>query len=176
PLPEPHHNPKPRAFTSPLTALAGSFALGIVWAHFSRPTLGERWFLVIALGCILLGLSLLGAGWDRSAVGLALAAMLLTGVADARQWEQRFPPDHVCYLESRGVNLNEPLRVQGTVISTPYRTGYGLQFDVESQRIESRSQSYHVTGKIRLRVQGFDEREDASGRPAKIEFGDEIRA
>jgi competence protein ComEC len=175
-LPEPHHNPKRRAFTSPLTALAVSFASGIVWGHFSRPTVGERWFLVTALGCILLGLSLLRAGWDRSAVWLALAAMMLTGIADARQWEQRFPPNHVRYLESRGVNLNEPLRLQGTVISTPYRTGYGLQFDVESQRVESRSQSYRVTGKIRLRGQGLEDREDASGRPAKIEFGDEIRA
>lgn len=176
PLPELHHNTKPRAFKSPLTASAASFALGIVWAHFTRPTLGERWFLVIALGCIVLGLSLLRARWDRSAVWFALAAMVLAGVADTRQWERRFPPDHVRYLESRGVNLNEPLRLQGTVISTPYRTGYGLQFDVDSQRIESRSQGYHVTGKIRLRVEGFDDREDAGASPAKIEFGDEIRA
>ena len=69
-----------------------------------------------------------------------------------------------------------PCGLEGRVISTPYRTGYGLQFDVEAQRIESRAHVHPVTGKIRLRVQGSDDRDDTDGSgPLEIQFGDEIR-
>ena len=129
---------KPRtAFKAPLATLAASFALGIVWAHTFRATVGVHWFLVSSLACILIGLLLLRAGWGRTAVWFALASLMFTGVAASRRWEQRFPLNHVCYLESRGVDLKNPVRLEGRVISTPYRTGYGLQFDVEARRIES---------------------------------------
>jgi competence protein ComEC len=102
--------------------------------------------------------------------------MMFTGVAAARRWEQRFPLNHVRYLESLGVDLNDPVRLEARVISTPYRTGYGLQFDVEAQRIESRAHVHQVTGKIRLRVQGSDGRDDTNGSgPVEIQYGDEIR-
>jgi competence protein ComEC len=176
PLPDlpPKHEPR-TSFKSPLTALAASFALGIVWAHSFRATVGIPWFLAGAAVCILVGLILLRADWGRTAVWLALASMTLTGVAAARRWEQRFPLNHVRYLESLGVDLDEPVRLTGRVISTPYRTGYGTQFDVEAQRIESRAHAYPVTGEIRLRVQGLDDREGASGGPVRIQFGDVIQ-
>ncbi len=101
-------------FKAPLAALAAGFALGIVWAHSFRATLGIHWFLVSAAACILAGLILLRAGWGRTAVWFALASMMFTGVAAARRWEQRFPLNHVAYLESRGVDLNDPVRLDGT--------------------------------------------------------------
>ena len=166
----------PRRFKSPLAALAASFALGIVWAHSFRATVGVHWFLASAAACILVGLLLLRAGWGHTAVCFALASMMLTGVAGARRWEQRFPLNHVRYLESLGVDLDSPLRLEGRVISTPYRTGYGLQFDLEAQRVLSRTYVYPVTGKVRLRVQGSENRDDTDGSgPLEIHFGDEIQ-
>jgi len=110
-------------------------------------------------------------------VSFALAGMMFTGVAAARRWEQRFPLNHVRYLESRGVDLNDPVRLEGRVISTPYRTGYGLQFDVEARRIESRTHDYRVVGKVRLRVQGTEDRDGSDGGgPLEIQFGDVIQA
>ncbi|MGA2986775.1 MAG: ComEC/Rec2 family competence protein [Terriglobia bacterium] len=176
-MPDPLPNHQPRtAFKSPLAALAVSFALGIVWAHSLRAAVGIHWFLVSAAACILVGLILLRAGWGRTAVWFALASLTFTGVAAARRWEQRFPLNHVRYLESQGADLNNPVRLEGRVISTPYRTGYGLQFDVEAHRIESLTHAYPVTGKIRLRVQGSEVGDDSeSSGPGKIQFGDEIQ-
>ena len=176
-MPDPLSSNKPQpAFKSPLAALAASFALGIVWAHCFRATAGVHWFLIGAAVCILVGLLLLRAGWGRTAVWFALASLMFTGVAAARRWEQRFPLNHVRYLESRGVDLNDPVRLEGRVISTPYRTGYGWQFDVEARRIESLARVYPVTGKVRLRVQGLEDR-DASGESTSLEtqFGDVIQ-
>ena len=165
----------PRFFKSPLAALAASFALGIVWAHSFHATVGIPWFLAGAAACILVGLILLREDWGRTAMGLVLTSMMLTGVGAARRWEQRFPLTHVRYLESLGVKLDEPVRLTGRIITTPYRTGYGTQFDVEAQRIESHAHVYPVTGKIRVRVQGWDDREDSSGGPVKIGFGDVVQ-
>jgi len=162
------------AFKAPLAALAAGFALGIVWAHSFRPTFGIHWFLVSAAVCILVALLLLRAGWGRTAVWLTLASMIFSGVAASRRWEQRFPLKHVRYLESRGVDLNDPVRLEGRVISTPYRTGYGLQFDVEARRIESHAHLYAVVGKVRLRVQGSEDHDGLDGS-GEIQFGDEIQ-
>ena len=177
PLPDPLPDRKlqPR-FKSPLAALAASFGMGILWAHCFHAAVGVYGFLAGAATCILVGLILLRSGWGRTAVWFALASLMFTGVAAARQWDQRFPLNHVRYLESQGVDLNDPVRLEGRVISTPYRTGYGLQFDVEAQRIESRAHVHPVTGKIRLRVQGFDDRDDTNGtNQVEIQYGDEIR-
>ena len=68
------------------------------------------------------------------------------------------------------------MRLEGRVISTPYRTGYGLQFDVEAHRSNPHAHSFPVTGKIRLRVQGSEDRDGfRRERPARNPFGDEIR-
>jgi competence protein ComEC len=165
------------AFKAPLAALAASFALGIAWAHSARATVGVAWFLAGA-GCFLLiGLILLRSGWRRTAVWFALAALLPTSVAAARLYVRRFPWNHVAHLESLGVDLSDPVRLEGRVISTPYRTGYGMQFDLEAQRIESRARIFAVTGKIRLRVQGTEEFDAPTGaQPLALQYGDTIRA
>lgn len=156
-MPDPLPNHKPRAaFKAPLAALAASFALGIIGAHSFPAATGVYGFLVCAAACILLGLLLLRAGWGRTAVWFALASLMFTGVVAARRWEQRFPLHHVRYLESLGVSLQDPVRLEGKVISSPYRTGYGLQFDVEARQIESLTHSFPVSGKIRLRVLGSE--------------------
>ncbi len=171
----PHKHLSPR-FRSPLAALATSFALGIVWAHATHDILGICSFLVGALVCILIGLLLLRAGWGRTAVWFALTGLMFTGVAAARRWDQRFPRNHVRYLESMGLDLNDAVRLRGSVVSTPYRSGYGVQFDVEVQQVEFQGHTYAVTGKVRLHVQGSG----AGGDPDveslyDLRYGDVIR-
>jgi competence protein ComEC len=161
---------------APLAALAASFALGILWAHSARATVGVAWFLASAGVCLLVGLILLRSGWQRTAVWFALAGLVPTGVAAARLYERRFPPNHVSHLESLGVDLSDPVRLEGRVISTPYRTGYGLQFDVEAERLESRAGVYAVTGKVRLRLQGAEDFDASPGAgPLELQYGDRIR-
>jgi competence protein ComEC len=159
-----------------MAVLAASFALGIAGAHSFRITVGIHWFLISATTCILVGLILLRAGWGRTAVWFALASLMCTGVAAARRWDQRFPLNHVRYLQSMGVNLNELVHLKGRVISSPYHTGYGLQFDVEAQQIEAVGHTHLVTGKVRLRVQGPVEGDDSEGgSPSDLRYGDEIQ-
>ena len=176
-MPDPLPNHKHRAaFKAPLAALAASFAVGIVWAHSFQPAVGIHWFLASAAACILVGLILLRANWGRTAVWFVLASLMFSGVAASRRWVNRFPLNHVRYLESLGVDLNDPVRLEGRVITTPYRTGYGLQFDVEARRIESLAYIYPVAGKVRLRVQGSEDRDGSEGSgPLEIECGDEIQ-
>ena len=162
--------------TAPLAALAVSFAAGVVWAHSFRSTVGVHCFLVGAGCCLLVGLILLHAGWQRAAVGLALVGLVATGVASARLWERRFPPNHVSHLESLSVDLSEPVHLEGRLISTPYRTGYGWQFDLEAQRIESRARVHAVTGKVRLRVQDSTSfGASTATEPLRLQFGDTIQ-
>ncbi len=161
-------------FRSPLAALAAAFALGIVWANSFRASVGIHGFVLAALLCILAGLFFLRARCDKAAIGLVLASMVFSGVADSMRWEQRFPLNHVRYVESRGADLTEAVGLEGRVISTPYRTGYGMQFDVDSRRIESHTQIFPVTGKVRLSVDG-SEGIDGGGNPLQIRFGDDIR-
>ena len=49
----------------------------------------------------------------------------------------RFPPNHVSELAARGFDLQEPIRLEGHIVSTPLRTDYGLQFDLETERVQS---------------------------------------
>ena len=165
----------PTPFKSPLAAMAASFALGIAWAHSFHATVGIPWFLAGAGTSILVGLILLRAEWDKTAICMVLLGMTFTGVAAARRWEHRFPLNHIRNLESLGANVTDPVRLTGRVISTPYRAGYGMQFDVEAQRIESGGHVYPVIGKIRLRLQELDDRVDPVGGSHEIAFGDVIQ-
>ncbi len=168
---------KPRiAFKAPLAALAASFACGILWAHLLRTSAGLYWFAGSAAVCLLVGLILLRLDWGRTAVGFALAGMALTGVAASCRWEQRFPLNHVRYLGSMGVALQNPVRLEGRVVSTPYRSGYGWQFDVETQRVESSGHTHAAIGKVRLRVEGTDGAGAFGGNDLlSVGFGDEVR-
>ncbi len=163
-------------FKSPLAALAGSFALGILWARWFHSLIGIPVLLAVATTLILIGLMFLRADWGRAAVALVLASMTLTGAAAMLRWEQRMPHNHVQYLESLGVKLDAPVTLMGRVLSTPAPSGHGTQFDLEVERAETGTNSIKVQGKVRVRVQGFDDRLDSSGRPVRIQFGDIIRA
>jgi len=163
---------------SPLAALAAALALGICLAPPGTTRFpGPAFLLVLASMCLLAGLLCLRALGERAAFCFALLGFVAGGAAAARLFEYRFPPDHVSHLASSGVDLNDPVRLEGRIVSVPNRTSYGLQFDVEARQVESLGRAHQVTGKVRLRVQASEDPEVAGGLGAlEPRPGDSIRA
>ena len=125
---------------------------------------------------MLAGLLVLRAGWERVSPLLALLGFLAAGASAGRLFECRFPPNHVSKLAAQGVDLQNPIRLQGRVSSTPVRTAYGLQFDLETERAESSERSYDLTGKVRLRLQASERPEiSALLDSLRLQYGDAIR-
>jgi len=163
---------------SPLLALAASFALGIAMARPVPARVVGIGLLLPAIGvCLSAGLLVLRAPWRRAASLLALAGFVLAGAAAARLFDVRFPPNHVRYLETWGIDLNDPVRLEGRLVSTPQTTSYGLQFDVEVQRFESRRKTFTTAGKVRLRLAtSGDSEAPAVADSLHLQYGDSIRA
>jgi len=160
-----------------LAALAASFSLGILWVHIGRAVPDVPWLLAGAGSLLLIGLILLRAGWQRSSVWFALAALVAIGGVRSRLWERRFPLNHVCHLESLDIDLREAVRLEGRVVSTPYRTAYGRQFDLDVQQIDGGTRAYAIAGKVRISLQdaeGFAASADAGS--LDLHYGDEIRS
>jgi competence protein ComEC len=162
---------------SPLLLAAASFGLGI----FLVGSRHANWFMLGALPaavgvCLLAGLLLLRAGWERVSLLLALLGFLAAGASAGCLFEYRFPPNHVSSLAARGADLQDPIRLQGRIISTPIRTAYGVQFDLETERAEGRERSYDLAGKVRLRLQASEAAEiSALLDSLRLQYGDVIR-
>lgn len=172
---------------SPLLVLAGFFALGIFLARPEHLLISESIrdiALLLAWGgiSVICGLIFLKAGWQRASFLLALAGFGIAGATTAFLFEFRFPPNHVRYLASSGIDVAAPVRLEGALASTPIRTRYGLEFDVEASGIEvesstSRAQFHPLTGKIRLRLETSDDPEAWSViELMHLQLGDSIRA
>jgi predicted membrane metal-binding protein len=162
---------------SPLAALAACIALGILLGRLKPAGVGVIPVLIVTGGiCLLAGLFLLRAGWRRAPFLAALAGFVVAGATAAHLFEFRFPPYHVSRLATSGVDLDDPVRLQGRLVSTPQRTSYGLQFDVDVQRVESRGQVHPTTGKVRLRLQTSEDPEaSAAADSLHLQYGDAIR-
>ncbi len=163
---------------SPLAVLAACFAAGISAAHvINLDATGFTACLTAASACLLAGCVLLRIGRRGASFALVLTGFIAAGAAAGRLFDQRFPPNHVSHLEARGVDLSDPVRLEGRIVTTPFRTSYGLQFDIEAQRIESRRQAHEITGRIRLRLQNYEQAEAAGiAGPLSLQYGDSIRA
>jgi len=176
---------------SPLALLAACFALGLALYHtvhsgslnhsaVIEPTAARIPYLLACAGaCLLGGVILLRARCHRSSCLLLFAGFVAVGAAASPLFELRFPPNHVSHLEALGVDLGDPLRLEGRVVSTPRQTAYGLQFDVEASHVESRGEAHNVTGKVRLRVLASEDADVSplpDGNALHLEVGDSIRA
>ena len=162
---------------SPLLLMAASFGLGIFLVGSGHANWFVRSALPACVGvCLLGGLLMLRAGWERVSLLLALIGFLAAGASAGSLFEYRFPPNHVSKLAAQGFDLQDPIRLQGQVISTPIRTAYGLQFDLETERAEGRERSYDLTGKVRLRLQASEQPEiSALLDSLHLQYGDVIR-
>ncbi len=163
---------------SPLLGVAASFALGILLARgLTSPSAVTVWSLVGAGFCLLTGLIFLRARWLRVAALFAALGFVAAGGAATSLFEFRFGPRHVSRLANLGVDLEDPVRLEGRVVSTPRRTSYGLQFDLEARRLESRGLVHDLNGKVRLRVVASDDPESAAlAESLRLEYGDSLRA
>jgi hypothetical protein len=133
--------------------------------------------LLFACGSLCLLLALLGLllARPRAAVIFLLLGFAAAGGAAAQLFDQRFPPNHVSHLGAMRVDLNDAVRLQGRILSNPVRTADGLQFDLETERVESRGQVHTVTGKVRLRLQvGEDAESAAIADSLRLRTGDRI--
>jgi ComEC/Rec2-related protein len=157
--------------------MAASFALGI----FLVGSGGVHWFMAAALPvwvgvCLLAGLLVLRAGWQRVSLLLALAGFLAAGASAACLFQYRFPPNHVSKLAARGVDLADPIRLQGQVVSNPIRTAYGVQFDLETAHVEEGERCYDLSGKVRLRILASENPQLSAPLDAlNLQYGDVIR-
>ena len=123
---------------SPLLLMTASFALGILLAgSVHAGSLAAAGLPICAGACLLAGLLGLRAGRERVSLLLALLGFLGAGASAGCLFAYRFPPSHVSELAARGFDLQEPIRLEGHIVSTPLRTDYGLQFDLETERVQS---------------------------------------
>lgn len=160
---------------SPLIIIGSAFSAGIVAACLlhAESLMGA---LVLAGGCLLAGLVAFRLRWDRVSFAMLLLGFALAGFTTQWLYNARRPPWHVARLEARGADLTDPVRLEGTIITNPLRTPYGAQFDLEATRIESRTQCFPVSGKIRLRIQTPEEPElIAALESLHLQSGDSIK-
>jgi predicted membrane metal-binding protein len=174
---------RPQGFlTAPLLALSVSFASGIVVADAPHASLAGTlanvpWLLALAGGCMLAGLILVRARRAVFAGILAVVGFALSGNAAARLFEFRFSRRHVSHLEDLGIDLRDPVRVSGRLVSSPLQTPSNLQFDLEVSKIEDRGRAYPLTGKVRLRLwRGRQIQSAELGESQHLSYGDSIRA
>jgi competence protein ComEC len=157
--------------------MAASFALGIFLvggAHLSGSAAATVPACVAV--CLLGGLLVLRAGRERVSLLFALLGFLGAGASAGCLFAYRFPPNHVSELAARGFDLQQPIRLEGHIVSTPLRTDYGLQFDLETERAQSRAVSHDVTGKVRLRLESSDHPESwALLDGLNLQYGEAVR-
>ncbi len=162
---------------SPLLFLGSCFALGILLA---RP--GHAWTPGISLTlfaaglCLLSGLIALRQGWHGLSSMLVLTGFVAAGGAAAPLFEQRFSPHHISRVTTLGVDLEDPVRLEGRLVSNPIRSPDGFQFGLNVDSLESRGRAYPLTGKVRLRLQTSDDPETlALAGSLRLQYGQRIR-
>jgi len=179
---EPSHETKLQSIACPALFLAVALALGIAasgWlsAPEVRSSLAAAIPLLIAsvAACLIAAMLLLRAGRNRASAAVVLAGFALAGAALPILFAHRFPPNHVSHLEDWGFDLDQPLQVEGAVLTEPIPTPSGLQFDMAAARL-SQSESWRagspssqsVSGKIRVHL--------GNSAAARLEGGSESDA
>jgi competence protein ComEC len=166
------------AFKNLLLVVASSFALGILLARVGHPTLTGASLLLVATGtCLLAGLMVLRTNWRRLSALLAAAGFVFAGAASAPLFELRFAPNHIRHLAEWGLDAKDTLQLEGVVVTTPLRTPYGDEFDLEARRLLSGGETRSVTGKIRLRLAAaYDPDTTQTASNLHLQYGDSIRA
>ena len=168
---------KQELLRSPLLLLTGAFAAGILVARPGHALIANLPLLVTS-ACFfhLAGLFMLRKARERAATACLLLGFMGAGAAATRLFEQRFPPDHVRHVEGRGVDLSDPVRLEGRVASSPLRAANELQFDLEVHRLAASGRDFPCQGKVRLRLLiGEDAESMALAESLGLAYGDRVR-
>jgi len=161
---------------SPLLILASCFALGILAAHALSFSYVAPALLLAAL-CLPGGLIFLRARRAGISGAFALVGFVLAGIVAAGVFENRFPPNHIHYLATWGLDLNRAVEIEGIIVGAPIRTGSGFTFDVACRRIDDLGRSRAVEGKVHLRMFiPADSKSWAALDELHLRYGDAIRA
>lgn len=133
-------------------------------------------WVFVAGACLLAGLLLLRASREVAAHAALFLGFVAAGGAAMQLFQLRFPPPHVRHLAGRGVDLADPVRLEGEVASLPERTPDDIRFDLEVKRVESLGRSFPAEGKVRLRLIIGDDQESMELIDAlRLEDGDDLR-
>lgn len=159
---------------SPLLGLAACFALGIALEPSKPASVPGAPLVAGCAVCLFAGLVALCADQRTLSFLLALIGFVTAGASAARLFDFRFPPRHVSHLAIRELEPSEPLRLEGRLVSTPYRNAYGLHFDVEVTRLERGGEFRPAAGRVRLSLPGASSAE-ATGDALRLQYGDSIR-
>ena len=164
-------------FKSPLLVVAGSFALGIMFAKLDHPTVvGASHLLAGAGACLLTGLAALRTNWHRASALLAVGGFVLAGATAAPLFELRFAPNHIRHLAEWGLDANATFQLEGVVVTMPLHTPYGDEFDLEARQLLGRGENRSVTGKIRLHLTAANDPEATLATSnLHLQYGDCIR-
>ena len=187
-------------FALGIVAVRPDDSQGLVALHSARTI---PFALVAGSLCLLAGLIALRERRRWTAVTMVLAGFVFAGAAAAMLFEFRFPPSHVSQVSpvspvSYGAESDPtgPVRIEGRLASTPLRTAYGLQFDLELASLQSGGRnndgsdgkaasggaalSRPASGRIRLRLEASGNSAHSANWAAieslRLERGDAIRA
>ncbi len=156
--------------------LATAFAAGVYVADAEDASLegvvaGTPWLVAAGSVCLLAGVAALARGRTWIPGALVLAGFVLSGVIAARLFEHRFPPQHVSRLEDYDVDLQDAIRLEGYLATSPLRTPNGEQFDLEVTGLEDRGRWLDLTGLVRLRMQTALEGVESP----RLSYGERVR-
>ena len=162
---------------SPLLLVAAGFALGILLAGARHVTgLTAATLPAGSAVCLLAGVLALRRGWVRVSLLLALLGFLAAGTSAACLFDYRFAPNHVSRLATLPVDVQRPVRLEGRIVSSPVRTAYGLQFDMETERAASGGRSFALNGEVRLRLEAASQPEMwVLVDSLRLRYGDAVR-
>jgi competence protein ComEC len=158
----------------PALALAAFLALGIVADRFIATGFPQAAFLFVVASALSIVLGLVLAMCRRSTLAwiAALLAWSALGAAAARLEQLDIPADHVTgLLAQNALNLDQPLRWQGTLRSDPLELPWGLRYQLDLEAVQSSGLWMPVSGGLRADYYFAD---DSSPEMSALRAGDRV--
>jgi len=158
----------------PALALAASLASGIVadrWIATGFPQAATL-FLLLSAALVLSGLLLAIFRRTTLAWMAALLAWSALGVAAVQLERRAVPAEHVTILLARdALNIEQPLRWQGTLRLDPLELPWGLRYQLDLEGVQSAGAWLPASGGLRADYY-FDQ--DSPHQPSALRAGDRV--
>lgn len=153
-----------------LLILAGAFALGVLAGQSaSLPVLLPACAACLLCACLCFRLRRIALTWV-----LVLAGFACGGAACARLFQARFPADDASHMGNWGIDLTQPVLLEGTLATSPLLMPDGIQFDLRVVRVSDGRRLRAAAGKVRLRV--LNGKSSLPAAALQLHYGDAIQA